>query len=321
MTVNETQLWSDFEAFPMEFNENDSESEAKQVLESNECDYTLFELLLNDLKEEKFVDFLNLDWKCLSAMKGFSLKFIRENFRYFDVFALIINNNFDESFLVEILDKLIPFNEKQFNKIFDKARILNVCKQHTQFILSDAFNSRVYPVYIVCNCVCKYVCKTICKQNRAPLINVSFENIVNYLKQEHPKEYLDLDVKCFSSFRQLSTNFVLEHIHKLDINMLFTNQKFDLDFIKKLNQIVDIPFNPLFVSHIKQLSLEFILELIPFEKTVRDKKNRDKIKKFMLMNILPSTFNKSSGTTVDDSCLYKCKPNVKYVITSYENEI
>lgn len=304
MTLNETQVWSDFEAFPIELDDFESETQQvleEQVLESSENDYTLFELLLNDLKEDKIFDFLNLDWKCLSAMKGFSLNFIRENFRYFNVYTLITCNNFNEKFLAEILDRLIPFNEQHFNTIFDKGRVLNVCKQSKKLILSDAFNSRVYPV-----------CKTVYKEYREPLINVSFENIVNYLKQDHPKEYLELDVKCLSSFRQLSYNFVLEHIHKLDINMLFTNQKFDLDFIKKLNQIVDIPFNPLFVSHIKQLSLEFILELIPFEKTVRDKKNRDKIKKTILTNILPVTFNKSSGTTVDDSFLYKSSVKKNY---------
>lgn len=297
MTVNENPLWSDFEAFPIELNEEDFDAETEQVFEEKILEstpYTLFELLLNDLKQDNIFDFLNLDWKCLSTMKGFSLNFIRENFRYFNIYTLITANNFDENFLTEILDRLIPFNEKQFNIIFDKARVLNVCKQSKKFILSDAFNSRVYPI-----------CKTVYKEFKEPLINVSFENIVNYLKQDHPKEYIDLDVKCFSSFRPLSYSFVLEHIHKLDVNMLFTNQKFDLDFIKKLSQIVDIPFNPLFVSHIKQLSLEFILELIPFEKTVRDKKNRDKIKKSILVNLLPITFNKSSGTTVDDSCLYK----------------
>lgn len=313
MSVIENKLWSDFEPFINNNDEVDIETDVEtDVIEMPTVlgpNYTLFELLVNDLKQENIYDFINLDWKCLSAMKGFSLHFIRENFRYFNIYTLITTNNFDEKFLVEILDGLIPFNERTFNKIFDRARILRVFKETNKTVLSEEFTSRSYSP-----------CKTVYKEykNSNVLINQSFENIVNYLKEEHPKEYLELDVKCFSSFRVLSTKFVLEHIHKLDIGMLFTNQKFDLDFIKKLNQIVNVPFNPLFVSHIKKLSLEFILELIPFDKTVKDKKNREKIKKSIVNNVLPITFNKSLGVTIDDSILYKNNIKKNPVITSYD---
>jgi hypothetical protein len=281
MTVVESNLWSDFEAFPIEFNENDFELHSEndcelyteKFLQENviqDKKHNLFEFLLNCLKKTNIDDFVNLDWKCLSAMKGLSLNFIRENFRYFNVYILITCNNFDENFLTEILDGLIPFNETHFNMIFDKARIINVYKKTNTYILSEQFNSRVYPA-------CNIVYKEFKESNRT--INVSFENIVNYIKQEHPKEYRKLDVKCFSSFKSLSSDFVLTHIDNLNINMLFTHQKFDLDFIRKLNTIVDIPFNCLFISHKKILSIDFILELMPFEKILKHEKIIEKFKK------------------------------------------
>lgn len=307
MTVIENPLWSDYEAFPMEEIISEPVIE-EQILETT--NYSLFELLLNDLKENNSFDFYNLDWKCLSAMKGFSLNFIRENFKYFNIYTLITVNNFNEKFLVEILDKLIPFNEQHFNMIFDKARILKVFKETNKTILSEDFESRVYTP-----------CKNVYKEFKGSktLINVSFENVVNYLKQEHPKEYLELDVKSLSSFRPLSQDFVLTHIHKLDVGMLFTNQKFDLEFIKKLNKIVDVPFNPLFVSHIKMLSLDFILELIPFDKTVKDKKNREKIKKSIIKNVLPINFNKILPVAIDDFYIkLSCTKKININVTSYE---
>lgn len=306
MTVIENPLWSDYEAFPME-----EPILEEPILEVNDSNYSLFELHLNDLKDNNPFDFYNIDWKCLSAMKGLSLNFIRENFKYFNIYTLITTNNFTEKFLIEILDRLIPFNEQHFNMIFDKAKILKVFKQTNKNILSEHFESRVYEPS-----------KNVYKEFKGSktLMNVSFENIVNYLKQEHPKEYLELDVKSLSSFRPLSQDFVLTHIHKLDVGMLFTNQKFDLNFIKRLNKIVDVPFNPLFTSHIKLISLDFILELIHFDKTVKNEKNMKKIKKSIITNVLPINFNKSLPVTIDDFYIkLSCTKKTNINPTSYED--
>jgi hypothetical protein len=222
--------------------------------QNNECDGTfpLLEELLRDMEDQQPYLFIELDWTSLSSIKYWSYDFIREFFEYFNTSVLLTCQSFTEEFLVEIMQVLIPKSKNQIDINSVIKTIHCICKPSLEF-------KRQFPLNTTGPKGSKGTKSVKTKKNYK--INQSFENIINYIQDTDPKEYSRLDLKSISSFKLLSENFVTRHFEKLDKNILFCHQKFSNSYITLINEYNGIPFNAMFVSHIRQLNLQFIFEL------------------------------------------------------------
>lgn len=210
--------------------------------------FPLLEELLRDMEDQQPYLFIELDWTSLSSIKYWSYDFIREYFEYFNTHALLTCQSFTEEFLIEIIEVLIPQSKNEID-IFSVIKTIHcICKPSIEF-------KNKFPL------VTGSKGTKIVKTKKIYKINRSFENIINYIQDTDLEEYNRLDLKAISSFKLLSENFVTRHFERLDENILFTHQKFSNSYINLINEYVGIPFNAMFISHIRQLNLQFILQL------------------------------------------------------------
>lgn len=243
--------------------------------------FPIFEELINDMKIHDFELFVELDWQCISSMKFLTLDFIRMNFSHLDVNILLTTQNFDEDFLVEMIEILLP----RFGKNYEIFQILKMmfCMYKD---ISIHFRNKYYPT--------KNFNKTkkIKKEKKTYTVNTSFENIINYIEENYFDDYNKLDMKAISSYKILSHEFIIRHSVRLDFKIIFTHQKVDIELIKKMSSFQDIPLAPLLTAN-NDLNFDFILDL-KSDLFINEKLNKqigDKIMKGSLKLCSPERYN------------------------------
>ena len=63
--------------------------------------------------------------------------------------------------------------------------------------------------------------------------NTSFENSINAMKIENPKDYSELDWGCISQYKYLSEEFIENHLDRLSMKCISNHQKLREEFIEK----------------------------------------------------------------------------------------
>jgi hypothetical protein len=185
----------------------------KLVLE--EPSYSPIENLLIEIQQEFPYDFTTLDWESISSMKNWTLDFIRDTFKYFNVCSLVSFQDFSEEFLVEILEELMGKGHTERQKVINI--IHNKYNNKYNNTLSDDFKKNYLKA--------KHVSK-IKKIKKVYAHNIQMERVIDYIKDELYSDYHTIDFNALSSFRHLSENFIREHINMLNINQLLVSQKF-----------------------------------------------------------------------------------------------
>jgi hypothetical protein len=222
--------------------------------ETFDATFPLLEELLRDMKEQKPVLFRDLDWTSLSSVRYWSHNFVRDFFEFFNINYLVTYQMFSEEFLIEIIEVLIP-----------KCKIpidVNIVIKTVNCIYKNVtpeFKNKYTHVNSVNSKNVKL--NSVNKVKKTYTVNKSFENIINYIQDNDIDEYNRLDLKAVSSFKLLSEDFISRHFEKLDLNMIFTHQKLSNSFISLINDYNGLPFNCLLISHIRQLTLEFLFQL------------------------------------------------------------
>ena len=149
---------------------------------------TLFEKLITESNE------LDYDWKCISGMQYLSEKFIKKNIKYLDIQVLVTTQSFSEKFLFELIEDLVvtlPNPEKTKETV---VRILYTIQRRK---LSNEFVAK-YPEP-----------REVHEKNtsRASLKETTeysdvIERIVNYIQDEHPDHYSQIDFNALSCYRR-----------------------------------------------------------------------------------------------------------------------
>lgn len=249
--------------------------------EIEEEKFPIFEELINDMKIQNFELFVELDWQCISSMKFLTLDFIRIHFGYLDINILLTNQHFDEDFLIEMIENLLSQSEKDYN-IFQILDMIFLKYKN----LSVQFRNKYFPTKNL-NKIKKSK-----KEKKIYNVNTSFENIINYIQDNYPNDYENLDMKALSSYKVLSSEFIIRHADKLDFKIIFTHQKIDADSIKSMNLFQEIPLAPLLTAN-NDLNFDFIRDLDSdlFENKKLNKQIRDKVLKGTLKLCSPERYN------------------------------
>lgn len=220
--------------------------------ETFDGNFPLLEELLRDMEDHQPYLFIELDWNSLSSIKYWSHGFVREFFDYLNVNVLLTCQSFSEEFLIEILTVLIPESKNQIDTNSVIKTIHCICNPSIEF-------KNMFP--LATGQLKAPKCNKNLKNKKIYKVNQSFENIINYIQDNNKDEYNKLDLKAISSFKLLSEDFVSRHFERLDKKILFTHQKFTNKFINLINEYDGIPFNAMFISHIRQMNLQFIFNL------------------------------------------------------------
>ena len=253
--------------------------------------YSLFEQKLVDLEQNDLAAFESLDWECISAMKPLSTDFQRDYFKYLNVYALIVNQPYIESFVIEMLDILIPAVNAEFAGRAvdtDTAIDVKVCQPkinsarvmksinclHGKKMSSDFH--RKYS-YLLTESTSKD------KKTKKDRSNGSrqFEMIINSIQEEHPDYYLIMDINAVSAYRGLSPEFTDRHLPRLSIKALFIHQRYSYEFLRHLANRLrgsdgrsQLPLDTLLITHPTVIDLDFIIR----ERIVMNSKNFKTVK-------------------------------------------
>lgn len=246
--------------------------------------FPIFEELINDTKNHEFELFVDLDWQCISSMKGLTIDFIRMNFDHLDVNILLTHQqqSLTEDFFIEMIETLLPTSGKNYDIFQILKMIFSVYSDN----LSIQFTNKYYPTKNF------QKQKKVKKEKKNYIVNTSFENIINYIEENYYDDYNKLDMKAISSYKVLSHEFIIRHAKKLDYKVIFTHQKVDHELIKKMSGIKEIPLAPLMTAN-NDLNFDFFLELDTdlFINPKLNKQIGDKVMKGSLKLCYPERYN------------------------------
>ena len=88
--------------------------------------------------------------------------------------------------------------------------------------------------------------------------NKSFEDSIYRIKEENNIDFLKLDWKSISSFRNLSEKFMTDFSEYLDWSVACTHQKMSEKLMRTFYEKVN--YKSIGITQINQMSIEFILE-------------------------------------------------------------